>query len=211
MAHPSSLRLLALHALRLKGTASPDAVAELTGYDATMVDLELAALADLDLVTYRHGGFAGYVLTPEGRALAARLVAEELAEVGAREAVEGAYQRFRACNDEVLDVCTAWQVRPDGGRTAVNDHRDPDYDRSVIARLVEGHHRAEPVLESLAAILERFAGHQRRLRTALDKVLAGDHDHFTKPMFPSYHSHWFELHEDLLVTLGIERATEGSR
>jgi hypothetical protein len=41
-------------------------------------------------------------------------------------------------------------------------------------------------------------------------VLAGDHDWFTKPMHPSYHSSWFELHEDLLVTLGRERNQEGS-
>ena len=30
----------------------------------------------------------------------------------------------------------------------------------------------------------------------------------TKPMIDSYHSVWFELHEDLLATLGIERGSE---
>ena len=32
---------------------------------------------------------------------------------------------------------------------------------------------------------------------------------FTKPVIDSYHTVWFELHEDLLATLGIERASEG--
>ena len=30
-------------------------------------------------------------------------------------------------------------------------------------------------------------------------------------MIDSYHTVWFELHEDLLATLGIERSSEGSR
>jgi hypothetical protein len=29
-------------------------------------------------------------------------------------------------------------------------------------------------------------------------------------MIASYHTVWFELHEDLLCTLGIERSSEGS-
>ncbi len=28
-------------------------------------------------------------------------------------------------------------------------------------------------------------------------------------MIPSYHTVWFEMHEDLLCTLGIERGAEG--
>ena len=31
---------------------------------------------------------------------------------------------------------------------------------------------------------------------------------FTRPMIDSYHTVWFELHENLLATLGIERARE---
>ena len=43
----------------------------------------------------------------------------------------------------------------------------------------------------------------------LDRVQGGDTDWFTKPMIASYHTVWFELHEDLLCTLGIERGSEG--
>jgi hypothetical protein len=39
-------------------------------------------------------------------------------------------------------------------------------------------------------------------------VLTGDHDWFTKPILASYHTVWFELHEDLLATLGLDRASE---
>ena len=211
MAHPSSLRLLTLHALRLEGMAEVDAVADLTGHDIDEVRAELDALVALDLVTYRHGRMSGYQPTAEGRLLGARLLADEVEATGTRDEIEAAYATFRPCNEELLAVCTAWQLRPADGGQVVNDHSDTDYDAEVIARLAAVHERTDPVLERLGAALARFGGHRRRLRTALDRVLAGDHDYFTKPMFPSYHSHWFELHEDLLATLGTERAREGNR
>ena len=39
---------------------------------------------------------------------------------------------------------------------------------------------------------------------------AGDHHLFTGVMCGSYHDVWMELHEDLILTLGIDRAKEGS-
>jgi hypothetical protein len=48
------------------------------------------------------------------------------------------------------------------------------------------------------------------LAHALERTRAGDADWFTKPTIDSYHTVWFELHENLLATLGIERGTEPS-
>jgi hypothetical protein len=41
-------------------------------------------------------------------------------------------------------------------------------------------------------------------------VARGDHQLFTGVMCGSYHDVWMELHEDLILTLGIDRAKEGS-
>lgn len=210
MAHHSTVRLLALHALRLKGIAEADAVAALMDVDADVIEAELDQLEAGDLVAYRHGRIPGYTLTPEGKVHADRLVREELDASGSRSAVEAAYADFLTCNDELLAVCTAWQLREVDGEPQINDHADAAYDDSVRDRLAAVHATVAPVLERLGTVLERFAGHQSRLRTALDRVLAGDHDYFTKPMFPSYHSNWFELHEDLLATLGTERHSGGN-
>ena len=65
--------------------------------------------------------------------------------------------------------------------------------------------------EDLSKLLARFATYGPRLRSALQRVENGDVDWFTKPMIDSYHTVWFELHEDLLATLGIERSKEESR
>jgi hypothetical protein len=206
----SSPRLLALHALRLRGIAEADDIAAYMGVEPEPIRAELAELEAVDLVHHRHGRFAGYAATPEGKVMGDRLVAEELDENGLRPRVSSAYEEFLTFNRQLLTVCTQWQLRTDHGRTVPNDHADADHDQSVIQALSAVHQQVQPVLASLAEVLDRFAGHPRRLRYALDRVLAGDHDWFTKPMHPSYHSSWFELHEDLLVTLGRERNQEGS-
>ena len=46
---------------------------------------------------------------------------------------------------------------------------------------------------------------------ALRRVRAGEHDWFTKPVIESYHTVWFELHEDLLASLGLDRSSEAAR
>jgi predicted ArsR family transcriptional regulator len=211
MTHTSPLRLLVLHALRLKGVAEADVIAAVMDTDVSATRDELAELEALGLATYRYGRIPGFKQTPEGRAYGEALLREELDQLGARAAMVHAYDGFLDCNGELLAVCTAWQLREVDGESQVNDHADSAYDASVLARLTALHERVDPVLASMASCLARFDGHRRRLRTALERVLAGDHDYFTKPMFPSYHSIWFELHEDLLATLGTERTTEGKR
>ncbi len=206
----SSPRLLALHALRLRGVAEADQIAEYMGVDVEPIRAELARLESEDLVRYRRGRIGGYAHTPEGRALGERLVADELDEQGLRPRIEATYEEFLTFNRQLLTVCTSWQLRTVDGQTAPNDHRDPRHDEAVLDALVALDQRVQPVLAALVEALDRFAGHQRRLRYALDRVLAGEHDWLTRPMFPSYHSCWFELHEDLLATLGRDRTTEGS-
>ena len=66
------------------------------------------------------------------------------------------------------------------------------------------------ILQPLIGVLSRFDNYPSRFASALEKVLSGDLDWLTKPIMPSYHTVWFELHEDLLATLGINRASEGS-
>ena len=208
MPAPSSSRLLALHGLRLKGIAEAPTVAATMGADDDEMAAELARLADGDLVTYRYGRISGYQLTDEGRALGQKLLADELADTGARPAIEAAYADFRTVNGGLLAVCTAWQLREVDGQRTANDHTDPAYDDDVRRQLAALHDRVEPVLDALGDALLRFRGHQQRLRAALERVLAGDDDYLTRPMFPSYHSTWFELHEDLLATLGTDRSRE---
>ena len=209
MAYSSEPSFLVLHALRLKGFAESEVVAAITGLDGEEVQKRLDDLADDELVLRREGRVSGWSLTPGGRDRHITLVAEELAASGARDEVRSAYGRFLEINQDMLHVCTAWQLREVDGAQAINDHSDADYDAGVVQQLVGIHDRVRPVTTDLREVLERFTGYGGRLRSALEKVVAGEHEWFTKPVIDSYHTVWFELHEDLLCTLGIERASEG--
>ncbi|MFP5254926.1 MAG: transcriptional regulator [Acidimicrobiia bacterium] len=210
MAAPSEPRTLVMHGLRLKGFAEPPAVVESVGVDEQTVKSVLDDLVVEGLASYREGRMSGFTLTPVGRAAHARLLSEELDRHGVRKAITAAYRRFLTRNQDLLGVCTAWQLREDdpSGDPVVNDHSDPAYDAGVIERLGEIDEWIQPVCAELASSLDRYGRYGPRLAHALERLRAGDTDWFTKPMIPSYHTIWFELHEDLLATLGIERGQE---
>ena len=71
-----------------------------------------------------------------------------------------------------------------------------------------GRSRADPVVDDLARTLDRYGTYGPRLRRAVARVEAGEGDWFTKPSLPSYHTVWFELHEDLIRLAGRTRAEE---
>jgi hypothetical protein len=204
MGHRSDDRFLVLHGLRLKGFAEADAVAAAVGVPERTVEEHLATLAAEELAVRREGRLTGWSLTPAGRVEQQRLAGEELVATGTGDAVEAGYQRFLALNGEMLATCTAWQVRDDGP----NEHDDAAYDAAVVARLHQLHRSVLPVLDDLTGTLERYGGYRLRFDRAISRLLAGEQDWFTKPIMDSYHTIWFELHEDLLTTLGRERSQE---
>jgi len=205
---PSDPRTLALHGLRLRGFADAAGVADAVPLTVEEAEPVLEALVDQGLASYREGRMTGYSLTPAGRRLHAEKLAEELRAAGAREPLHETYRRFLGLNGRLLAVCTEWQLRDVGGELVLNDHSDAGYDEKVVAELGSIHEQAMPICDDLAGCLARYGHYGPRLQNALDRVRAGELDWFTKPMVASYHTVWFELHEDLLATLGIERGSE---
>ncbi len=204
MPGPSASRLLVLHGLGLRGFGAPEAIAAIVGLGADELRRQLGCLATEGLVVYREGRLTGWALTPEGRAEQERLLAGELAATGSRSRVERAYRRFLGLNAELLAACTDFQLRDD----APNDHADPVHDAAAIERLRAVHGALLPVLDELEASLGRYRGYRARFDHALARLGAGDHDWFARPMIDSYHTVWFQLHEDLLNTLGLRRDQE---
>jgi hypothetical protein len=199
---------LALLGLRLTSFAPTERVATAVGLGAALVGTTLAVAAERGWAKHREGRLSGWVLTPAGRVEGERRLAAELDARGARDAVHAAYVQFLTLNGTCLQVCTDWQVRAARGVQAVNDHADAAYDAAVIARLGRLHDEVRPVLGDLAAALDRFSPYDERLTSARRSVEAGQSEWFTKPDIDSFHTVWFELHEHLLATLGIERRTE---
>ncbi|MDH4147849.1 MAG: transcriptional regulator [Acidimicrobiia bacterium] len=199
--------LTVLLGLRLKGFGAAEAIAEVVDADPAVVEAGLAAAAASNWALLREGRMSGWSITPDGRAEGERLLAAELDAAGCREAVSVAYESFLDLNARMLQVCTDWQMKD---AETLNDHSDPGYDRAVTERLAAIHHGAVPICDDLAVALARFGHYRRRLEAALERVHAGEHDYFTGVRVASYHTVWFELHENLLATLGVDRAREGS-
>ena len=203
---------MVVHALRVKGFVDAEAVVAATGLDAERVDVLLAGLAYAGHARHREGRMSGWMLTPEGRAHGESLLTAELEATGVRPAVEAAYRDFLEVNQGFLGLCTDWQLRPDpdapDGDPIVNDHADAAHDAAVVARLGEADDVMREVCGGLAEVLARFDGYGERFAEALARVRVGEVEWFTRPMIDSYHTVWFELHENLLATLGIERARE---
>ena len=62
-------------------------------------------------------------------------------------------------------------------------------------------------MTALAAHAPRFAPYAGRLGAALAAVHGGDARYVANPRVDSLHQIWFELHEDLLATLGRSRTS----
>lgn len=156
-----------------------------------------------------EGGFVvhsarGVRITALGRethASWARLAADGEDEPVARRA----YERFLPLNRELLHICSSWQVRPGD---IPNDHKDPRYDWAVIDRLHGLDERIGPVVSRLGRAVARFAEYRPRLRHALGQVDDGAAEWLTSPRCDSYHTVWMQLHEDLLLAIGGDRAEE---
>jgi pyruvate,orthophosphate dikinase len=63
-------------------------------------------------------------------------------------------------------------------------------------------------LTPLERELTRLGDYGMRLHRALEQAQAGDHRYVASPRVDSYHSIWFELHEDLIRLAGQTREAE---
>ncbi|MFJ9691467.1 transcriptional regulator [Kitasatospora sp. NPDC101183] len=198
------MSLLVLHALRCAGAVGVARLGAITGLDEAEAESELIDLGAGGLVTRLSGGMPVWGLTEAGRAADAERIAAELESAGARGRVTAAYERFLVLNPELLDLCTAWQLRSVGGVLSVNDHGDPGYDAQVLARFADLDGRAAVVCAELSAALPRFGRYRVRLAGALERAAAGELAYVADGT-GSYHVVWAELHEDLLATLGLAR------
>ncbi|WP_439658815.1 transcriptional regulator [Lentzea sp. HUAS TT2] len=192
-----------LHALRCVGTSGLTRVASFTGLEESEVESELIDLAVAGLVTH-HRGFGGWALTYSGRAADASWTSAELDSAGTRPALAEAFDAFLVLNPELLDLCTAWQVRSVDGVTTINDHSDTAYDARVLALFTDFHERASVVITALSLAAPRFGRYETRLSEALARAQAGELEYLADTI-ASFHTIWAELHEDLLATLGIAR------
>jgi hypothetical protein len=207
MAYDSAPELLVLHGVRILGMADTGSVARRFSLNR---DVAQELLLDHEACGWvQQVGFAdlrGWSLTRTGREAGGRLLALELDAAGAREAVEQAHGSFVELNTRLLELVTKWQIRPSPGEPmAANDHRDWRWDSDILKSLAGLGRRLRPIGDELSQALSRFAGYPERFSAALDRVDRGERKWVDEPKIDSCHTVWFQLHEDLLATLDLER------
>jgi hypothetical protein len=205
MAHDSHPRFRVHHALRIKGFVKVENVAELSGLPEEEVLSHLQAMQEAGQTNYRENRGL-WQLTPDGREAYVVALEEDVCRPGFREGLAEKYHRFLQLNEAFKQLCSDWQLR----NGEPNDHTDEAYDQECIKRLGALDEEAQPICEAFAEVAIRYGGYAARLtgsRIALEK---GDQRMFTGVMCGSYHDVWMELHEDLILSQGIDRLAEGS-
>jgi pyruvate,orthophosphate dikinase len=193
-----------IRALLIKGVVTVETLAP--AVVASPEDLEpvLEQLAAAGLI-----GDSGALiqLTDEGKALGSELMTVDTETWGVDNA-SAALDAFLPLDHRVKEIVTAWQMSEVDGAPVLNDHSDAEYDAAVLERFALLHKDAATWLATLLDGLRRLADYASRLDRAADLVADGDHGYIASPRVDSYHSIWFELHEDLIMLAGRNRADE---
>jgi hypothetical protein len=178
----------ALMTLRVQGIASPERAGAALGVSPNEARSRLASLVSADLASQRTGRLSGFTLTPSGLERFEKLLAEE----GLRnsESLCACYDRFMTIDPVVKQLSSKWQL---------------EKHLAVIAELAELHDKVRVCMRKIAACAPRYEPYLQRLDAVLERLVDGDESAFTKPLAESYHQVWWELHQDLLLTLGRER------
>jgi hypothetical protein len=193
------IELKVLQAVRLKGRITPADIAGTVDEDPTAVAEAVRAAAESGFIA--EGKTVR--LSENGRNRLNELLAAERQNVD-RTAVDAAYAEFRDVNADFKALVADWQLK-DG---APNTHEDEGYDAAVLSRLAEVHQRVTPIVEVFGKQLPRLGNYSVKLAAALEKVQAGETTWLTRPIIDSYHTVWFELHEELILVAGLTRESE---
>lgn len=205
---PEPLRIL--HAVRLLGFAGTDEIADRAGAtrDAASAFLHGAERDGL----LQHVAFAdaaGWTLTDAGKEENERQLSDERRSADPHGVVLSVHREFRPLNARLLRAVTDWQILPGtDGRLMTNDHSDLARDARILDELELLSRALAPLIARLTAVLPRFAGYDERFAAAIFRARAGEPEWVDRTSLDSCHRVWFQLHEDLLATLGIERGDD---
>lgn len=193
---------LILHGLAIKKHAAAEEIAGLIGLE----EEDTRACLDRAVISARACEADGrFILTPLARVILEAEYSGHYAEVREDIAFMDAYEAFEVINVQLKSLITDWQTMEVGGQRVANDHSDRDHDNKVIDRLGECHERADAIFAGLEKAVPRLGFYRRKLLEALEKAEDGAIEWVSDARIESYHTLWFELHEDLLRIVGRAR------
>ncbi|MDV2980527.1 UNVERIFIED_CONTAM: transcriptional regulator [Actinomycetes bacterium ARC8] len=199
MSTATTPELLVLHAVRVLGYAGTERVIARVKLDEHPVrELIQRAQAAGQVTWTQFADQGGWSLTEAGKAHGEHLLAAELGATKTRTLVQEVLDGFGPLNSLVAGACTRWQL------TELGLAQPPADLEQILADLARAADELEVLEARLSSGLSRFAGYHCRFTAAVEHarretgwICGTDRD--------SAHQIWFELHEDLLATLGRSR------
>jgi hypothetical protein len=193
------IELKVLQAVRLKGRVTQDELAATVCEDQDVVieAIERAQRSGLVVEGKRLR------LSDDGKRRLTELLRQERA-TASHAGIANAYDDFRRVNADFKALVSDWQLR----EGEPNAHDDEEYDSAVLSRLEDTHERVIPIIAAVSEHMPRLAFYTDKLQAALRNVRAGDVAWLTRPAVDSYHTVWFELHEELILAAGLTRQDE---
>jgi hypothetical protein len=193
---------LLMHATAIKKNGALAEIAAVAGLAPGVAESVMTAAVASGRVLDIEGRF---MLSPAGHMIVDSEYSRYCGALRANVDFVKAYERFESVNRDLKRLVTRWQTLEIGGQMTPNDHSDDEYDDGIISELGDLHERFEPILNVLISGDSRLKGYQEKLTAALEKAEDGDKAWVSDARIESYHTVWFELHEDLLRLLGRTR------
>lgn len=195
-------RDMVFHGLAIKRHSPPEIVAEHIGLPLETVCRVLEEAVETGrAVNVKQA----YTLTPLAKLTIEANYSKYFLDLRQDQVFVQPYEQFELINKTLKQVITDWQTIDVGGSRVPNEHTDQDYDAEIIDRLGAIHEQVEPVLRRLAAKIPRLAIYEQKLLSALEAAEDGDIEWVSDIRRESYHTVWFDLHEDLLRIMGRQR------
>jgi hypothetical protein len=193
---------LILHGLAIKKYAGVDDIAGIVGVDPEDVATFLKEQVARGRIVESNDK---YSLKPTTRVALAGDYSKHYCDIRKDANCVRAYEDFERINISLKRLITNWQVIELHGSVVANDHTDDAYDSRVIDRLGDLHERADRILAVLSNQLPRMQIYRDKLASALERAEDGAIEWVSDAKKESYHTLWFELHEDLLCMMGRTR------
>ena len=189
-AEVSLLQLIRI--VQLKGLCPVDRASHALNTAPDAID----ALIEANPLLFSDTG-RGIMVTPDGRAWLLEQMEQERDGVDAA-AVLALYRRFNELNGAFKDGISGWQTAP-----------DPETARPLLLDTISTiHSDLISLIGEVATQLPRLGAFAAHFEVALNAIRDGDDSMIASPLKDSYHTSWFEFHEELIALANLDRATE---
>jgi len=192
----SDVTLLELaRTVQLKGLCAPERAAAALSAAQERIEELLAGHEHVFKPTPR-----GVMLTPDGRSWLTQELESERMNVDAQQ-MNTCYGQFMELNHGFKQLVSEWQLKQGAEPT------DADWG-NVVTGVANIHKGLAPLLEDACSLAPRLRSYTGRFVAALKAMRTGDRTMLASPLKDSYHTVWFEYHEELITLCGRDRAEE---